>query len=85
MKKCKYCGTEDEAEFVRKSGKSGLTVCTKCMSKNRSGENNQMFGKIHNPKTRMKMSNSSKRKGKGLKYSTEYIELTKDFYLGLLK
>ena len=41
--KCKHCGTEIESDFIRKNGKIGLTICTKCISKNRSGKNNFNF------------------------------------------
>ena len=55
-KVCKHCGTKNEDDFVRKSGKIGRTVCTRCLVENNKGKNNPMHNKRHSPYSRDLMS-----------------------------
>ena len=56
---CKYCKTENEEDFVRKSGRyMGKTVCTKCLINNSTGENSHLKGKPRSLESRRKQSES---------------------------
>jgi len=43
-RKCKYCGTTEYEDFIRKSGKVGITSCAKCQYENTSKWQTKILG-----------------------------------------
>lgn len=73
-RKCKYCGTTKYKDFIRNSGKVGVTSCSKCQYKKTSyWQSDVLGGRVNGPLSKehiQKLVESHK----GLIQSTESIE-----------